>query len=56
MQVQQKIAGIFRTLEGAKMFAHIRAYLSTARKNKRDVFQEIVAALSGEPFMPSVTA
>ena len=56
MQVQQKISGTFRTLEGAKMFARIRAYLSTARKNKRDVFQEIVAALSGQPFMPSVAA
>jgi len=56
MKVQQKISGAFRTLEGARMFARIRAYLSTARKNKRDVFQEIVAALAGRPFIPSVAA
>lgn len=56
MKVQQKISGAFRTLEGAQMFARIRAYLSTARKNQRDVFQEIVAALSGQPFMPSIAA
>jgi len=56
MKVQQKISGAFRTLEGARTFARIRAYLSTARKNKRDVFQEIVAALDGLSFMPSIAA
>lgn len=56
MKVQQKISGAFRTLEGARMFARIRSYLSTARKNNLDVFQEIVAALDGRPFMPSVAA
>lgn len=56
MKVQQKISGAFRTLEGARTFARIRAYLSTVRKNKRDVFQEIVAALADRPFMPSVAA
>lgn len=40
----------------AHMFARIRAYLSTARKNKRDVFQEIVAVFLGQPFMPSIAA
>jgi transposase len=56
MKVQQKISGAFRTLEGAQTFARIRAYLSTVRKNNRDVFQETVAALSGRPFMPGITA
>lgn len=42
----------FRTLEGARTFARIRSYLSTARKNNRDVFQEIVAAAR----WPSVAA
>lgn len=54
MKVQQKISGTFRTIEGAQTFARIRAYLSTARKNQRDVFQEIVAALEGRPFIPNV--
>lgn len=56
MKVQQKISGAFRTLDGARTFARIRGYLSTVRKNKRDVFQEIVAALDGRPFMPSIAA
>ena len=56
MKVQQKISGAFRTLEGARMFARIRAYLSTARKNQRDVFQDVVAAVAGQPFMPTVAA
>jgi hypothetical protein len=42
-------------MQGARMFARIRAYVSTVRKNKRDVFQEIIAALAGRPFIPSVT-
>lgn len=56
MKVQQKISGAFRTLEGARRFARIRAYVSTVRKNRRDVFEDIVAALAGRPFMPSVAA
>jgi transposase len=56
MKVQQKISGTFRTLEGAQAFARIRAYLSTVRKNQRNVFQEIVAALAGQPFMPEIAA
>ena len=55
MKVQQKISGTFRTMQGARMFARIRAYVSTVRKNNRDVFQEIIAALAGRPFIPSVT-
>lgn len=56
MKVQQKISGAFRTLDGARMFARIRGYLSTVRKNQRNVFQELVAALSGRPFMPTAAA
>jgi len=56
VKVQQKISGAFRTLHGARTFARIRAYLSTVRKNQRDVFQETVAALTGQPFMPRVAA
>jgi len=56
MKVQQKISGAFRTLEGARTFARIRAYVSTARKNRREVFEDIVAALAGRAFMPSAAA
>ena len=53
MKVLQKISGAFRTLSGAQTFARIRVYHSTVRKNHRDVFQSTVAALAGQPFMPS---
>jgi transposase len=56
MKVQQKISGAFRTLHGARMFARIRAYLSTARKNQRNVFRETSAIFTGQPFMPCATA
>lgn len=56
VKVQQKISGSFRTFLGAQRFARIRAYLSTVRKNDRNVFSEIVAALSGKPFIPHSAA
>lgn len=45
-KVQQKISGCFRSLDGAKVFCRIRAFLSTCRKNNvspadalRDLFK-----------------
>lgn len=51
-KVQQKISGAYRTLRGAQMFSRIRSYLSTSRKNQREVFQAIVDLFAGQPFMP----
>ncbi|MFH1915232.1 MAG: IS66 family transposase [Pseudomonadota bacterium] len=51
-KVQQKVSGGFRTLEGARMHARIRSYTSTARKHGIDVFQALIDALAGQPFMP----
>lgn len=52
MKVQQKISGGFRTFEGARKFALIRSYLSTARKNGLDLLPAIADALRGRPFIP----
>ena len=52
IKVKQKTSGGFRTLEGAKNFARIRGYLSTARKNAVNVFGAIREAFSGQPFIP----
>ena len=52
MKVKQKVSGCFRTLEGAEIFARIRSYISTVRKQGRSIFEELKAAISGNPFIP----
>ena len=54
MKVKQKVSGTFRTAEGADVFCGIRGYISTARKNGRNVLDAIHDALRGSPFIPSV--
>ncbi len=53
VKVKQKVSGGFRTLEGAKRFGRIRGYISTARKNAKNVFEAIRDAFEGSPFIPS---
>ena len=52
MKVKQKVSGCFRTLEGAERFARIRSYISTVRKQGRSIFEELKAAMRGNPFIP----
>ncbi len=56
IKVQQNISGGFRTLEGARMFARIRSYISTVRKHRLNVFGMITQAIAGQPFMPRAPA
>jgi transposase len=53
VKVKQKVSGGFRTLEGAQQFGRIRGYLSTARKQAKNVFEAIQDAFEGLPFIPS---
>jgi hypothetical protein len=53
VKVKQKVSGGFRRLTGAKDFAPIRGYVSTARKNAGNVFGVISDAFLGKPFIPS---
>lgn len=54
IKCQQKISGGFRTMQGARMFARIRSYISTARKHQLNVFSMILQAFEGQPFMPQM--
>lgn len=52
LKVRQKISGCFRTKSGAERFLRLRSYIDTARKHKLPVFQAIVDAIAGHPFIP----
>ena len=52
VKVKQKVSGTFRTRFGAETFCAIRSYISTARKQGRNVIDAIHDALLGNPFIP----
>jgi transposase len=52
-KTRQKVSGCFRTLHGARVFARIRSYISTCRKQGRNILEELQKAIVGKPFMPS---
>jgi transposase len=54
IKVKQKISGCFRTLPGAQTFARIRGYLSTCRKQGRDLWDACHQLIIGQPFMPNL--
>jgi transposase len=56
IKVRQKISGSFRTLKGAQVFATIRGFLSTARKQGINLLQALTQAFSGESFLPLASA
>jgi hypothetical protein len=51
--VKQKISGCFRTLTGAQIFARIRSYLSTCRKQGHNLWDACHQLIIGQPFMPN---
>lgn len=56
MKLKQKISGCFRSQEGARMFCRIRGYLSTIRKQGRNILDAIVQLLMGDSISPVPTA
>ena len=51
VKLKDKISGTFRSFHGAQRFARIRGYISTVRKNGRNVYEEIKNALCRRPFL-----
>ncbi len=48
----QKISGCFRSLTGAQHFCRIRSYISTARKQKRNIYDVLCDAFDANAFDP----
>ena len=55
IKVKQKVSGCFRSTKNATYFARIRGYISTVKKNKKSVLDEIENALTGNPMIPRLT-
>jgi transposase len=56
VKVRQKISGGFRTRRGAQMFCRIRGYISTVRKQGKNVLAALESVFMGDPFVPSLPA
>ena len=50
-KVKQKVNGGFRTEEGARVFAQVRGFSSTARKQGKQVFKELRRALQEPDYL-----
>jgi len=48
IKVQQKISGLFRTMDGAELFCVIRSFISTVKKQGLRVIESIYQIISGK--------
>lgn len=49
-KVKQKTSGGFRAENGSESYSRIHSFISTLRKQSRQVFQELLSAISGNSF------
>lgn len=52
VKLKQKVSGCFRGLIGANKFCLIYSYISTVNKHGLDVFDMLIKAFQGDPFIP----
>ena len=48
-KVKQKISGCFRSFLGGQMFARTRGYISTARKQNKNMIEALLEIFGGDP-------
>jgi transposase len=51
LKLQQKISGCFRSVQGAVTFCRVRSYLSSVRKQARNLLIALELALEGQPML-----
>lgn len=51
VKVKQKISNCFRTMKGAEIYARIESFISTARKNQKNVFSELCTTFDAYNFL-----
>jgi transposase len=49
IKAKTKISGCFRAVDGGEVFAVLKSYTSTLRKNERNIFEGIRLAFEGMP-------
>ena len=49
MKVKQKVSGCFRSAEGVRIFASVRGYISTVRKQGHQALAALRDLLDGKP-------
>jgi transposase len=51
VKVKMKVSNCFRTLRGAEIYARIESFISTARKNNCNIFEELTMTMDGYNFL-----
>ncbi len=49
-KIKQKMNGGFRAASGTESYCRVQSFLSTLRKQGRQVFQELLSVIRGRPF------
>ena len=51
VKLKLKISNCFRSEDGAKIYARIESFISTARKNNKNIFEELKNTFNGQNFL-----